>query len=78
MCIMGKEGELIFLNDVRKLITVLVLLAKGNIWKRWKLMTFIHKDSLVSQCFKVHYLLQGIECPLLEFNEIFKSMVKAM
>lgn len=65
MCIVGKEGELMFLNDVRKLITVLVLLAKGNIWKRWKLMTFIHKDYLMSQCFKAHYLLMGIECPLL-------------
>lgn len=64
MCIVGKEGELTFLND-RKLITVLVLLAKGNIWRRWKQTTFIHKDSLVSQYFKVHYLLQGSECPLL-------------
>lgn len=63
MCIVGKEGELTFLNYARKLINV--LLVKGNTWKRWKLMTFIHKDSLVSQCFKVHYLLQGIECPRL-------------
>lgn len=62
---MGKKGELMFLNDVRKFITVLALMAMGNIWKRWKLMTFIRKDYLMSQCFKAHYLLQGIECPLL-------------
>lgn len=54
-----------FLNDVRKLITVLVLLAKGNIWKRWNLMTFIHKDYLMNQCFRACCLLMGIEYPLL-------------
>lgn len=57
--------ELMFLNDVMNLITVLVLLVKGNIWKRWKLMTFIHKDDLMSQWFKSHYLLIDIECLLL-------------
>lgn len=31
MCIEGKEGELMFLNDIRRLIIVVVLLAKGNI-----------------------------------------------